>query len=217
MLGDHNPTIQKNAVYGITRMSVADSQAFDCDWGNTGTCLIQYNFSRDNIGGFFLDCDGCGTIGGAQQVIRYNISENDCRMSSVSAGRSALRMYNNVLYCTDKKFSITLPDESVVENNIWVGTTDSRLPTAAGISWLWNVFQGVPRPTANGIVGDPHFVNPGTGGDSLGSADGYKLRATSPALNNGSVIGGSGGLDYWGNPVSATTKPHRGAYNGPGM
>ncbi len=84
VLGDHNPTIQKNAVYDITRMSVADSQAFDCDWGNTGTCLIQYNYSRDNIGGFFLDCDGCGTIGGARQTIRYNISENDCRMSSNS-------------------------------------------------------------------------------------------------------------------------------------
>lgn len=215
VLGDHNPTIQKNAVYGITRMSVADSQAFDCDWGNTGTCTIQYNFSRDNIGGFFLDCDGCGTIGGARQVIRFNISEDDCRMSSVSAGRSALHMYNNVLYCTDKKFSITLPDESVVENNIWVGTADSRLPTAAGISWLWNVFQGVPRPTANGIAGDPRFVAPGTGGDSLDSADGYKLRATSPGLANGSVISGNGGRDYWGNPVSATAKPHRGAYNGP--
>ncbi|MGW8350970.1 right-handed parallel beta-helix repeat-containing protein [Streptomyces wedmorensis] len=217
VLGDHNPTIQKNAVYGITRMSVADSQAFDCDWGNTGTCTVQYNFSRDNIGGFFLDCDGCGTIGAAKQVVRYNISENDCRMSSVSAGRSALHMYNNVLYCTDKKFDITLPDESVVENNIWVGTGDSRLPTGSGISWLWNVFQGVPRPTANGIVGDPRFVNPGTGGDTIHSVDGYKLRSTSPALNNGSVISGSGGRDYWGNAVSATAKPHRGAYNGPGL
>ncbi|WP_435974665.1 right-handed parallel beta-helix repeat-containing protein [Streptomyces sp. Qhu_M48] len=217
VLGDHNPTIQKNAVYGITRMSVADSQAFDCDWGNTGTCLVQYNFSRDNIGGFFLDCDGCGTIGGARQVIRHNISENDCRMSSVSAGRSALHLYNNVFYCTDRKFSVTLPDESVVENNIWVGTADSRLPTASGISYLWNVFQGVPRPTANGIAGDPRFVNPGTGGDTIHSVDGYKLRSTSPALNNGSVISGNGGRDYWGNPVSATTKPHRGAYNGPGL
>ncbi|MER6099643.1 right-handed parallel beta-helix repeat-containing protein [Streptomyces sp. NPDC001728] len=217
VLGDRDPTIQKNAVYGITRMSVADSQAFDCDWGNTGTCTIQYNYSRDNIGGFFLDCDGCGTTGGAQQVIRYNISENDCRMSSAGAGRSALHLYNNVFYCTDKKFSITLPDESVVENNIWVGTTDSRLPTGAGISWLWNVFQGVPRPTANGIVGDPGFVNPGTGGDTIRSVDGYRLRATSPALGNGSVISGNGGRDYWGNPVSSTSKPHRGAYNGPGL
>ena len=86
-----------------------------------------------------------------------------------------------------------------------------------GISWLWNVFQGVPRPTANGIVGDPRFMNPGTGGDTIYSVDGYKLRATSPALNNGSVITSNGGRDYWANPVSATTKPHRGAYNGPGL
>ncbi|MHA4779768.1 right-handed parallel beta-helix repeat-containing protein [Streptomyces sp. MSC1_001] len=216
VLGSHNPTMQKNAVYGITRMSVADSQAFDCDWGNTGTCLVQYNFSRDNIGGFFLDCDGCGPIGGAKQVIRYNISENDCRMSSDSAGHSALHMYNNVIYCTDKKFNITLPEESLVENNIWVGTSDSTLPTV-GVTWLWNVFQGVPKPTANGIAGDPMFVNPGSGGDTIYSVDGYKLKSTSPGLDNGAVITGNGGRDYWGNPVSSTAKPHRGAYNGPGL
>ncbi|MGA5499239.1 right-handed parallel beta-helix repeat-containing protein [Streptomyces cinereoruber] len=217
VLGDHNPTIQKNAVYDTTRMSVADSQAFDCDWGNTGYCTIQYNYSRDNIGGFFLDCDGCGTIGGAKQIIRYNISENDCRMSSNSAGRSALHMYNNVLYCTDKKFNITLPDESVVENNIFVGTSDSRLPTKSGIQWYWNVFQGVPRPTSNGIAGDPRFVAPGTGGSSIHEVDGYKLKSASPAFGNGAVVTDNGGRDYWANPVSTTTKPNRGAYQGPGL
>ncbi|WP_223206273.1 right-handed parallel beta-helix repeat-containing protein [Streptomyces xanthii] len=217
VLGDHNPTIQKNVVHSTTRMSVADSQAFDCDWGNTGYCTVQYNYSRDNIGGFFLDCDGCGTSGAAKEIVRYNISENDCRMSSGGSGRSALHLYNNVIYCTDKKLSITLPSTSVVENNIWVGTTDSRLPTGSGISYLWNVYQGVPRPTANGITGDPGFVNPGTGGTTLDSVDGYKLKATSPALNNGSIVTDNGGRDYWGNPVSTTVKPHRGAYNGPGL
>ncbi|WP_246235505.1 hypothetical protein [Streptomyces boluensis] len=137
-------------------------------------------------------------------------------MSSVSAGRSALRMYNNVLYCVGKKFDITLPDESVVENNIWVGTADSALPTGTGISWQWNVFQGVPRPTANGIVGDPQFVDPGSGGDTIHSVDGYQLKSTSPVLGNGAVVSANGGRDYWGNPVSATAKPNRGAYNGPG-
>ncbi|MEU1707643.1 right-handed parallel beta-helix repeat-containing protein [Streptomyces sp. NPDC005706] len=216
VLGDYNPTIQKNAVYGITK-STNDSMAFDCDWGNTGNCTIQYNFSRDNIGGFYLDCDSCGTIGGAQQIIRYNISENDCRMNSNASGKSALHMYNNVIYCTDKPFNITLPAKSVVENNIWVGTSDSRLPTGSGITWSWNVFQGVPRPTNNGIAGDPHFVAPGTGGNTIYSVDGYKLKATSPALGNGSVVSDNGGRDYWANPVSATVKPNRGAYNGPGL
>ncbi|MCX5100719.1 hypothetical protein [Streptomyces sp. NBC_00439] len=68
-------------------------------------------------------------------------------MSSVSAGRSALHMYNNVFCCTDKKLDITLPDESPVENNISVGTAESRLPTGPGVQWLWNAFQGAPRPT----------------------------------------------------------------------
>ncbi|MFF9816015.1 right-handed parallel beta-helix repeat-containing protein [Streptomyces sp. NPDC014006] len=217
VLGDHNPVMQFNAVHDITRMSVFDSESFDCDWGNTGTCTIQYNFSRDNIGGFFLDCDGCGTSGAATQVIRYNVSENDGRIVHASGGRSALRMYNNVFYCPDKKFDVTLPATALVENNIWVGTADSRLPTGSGISWLWNVFQGVPRPTANGIVGDPQFTAPGTGGDTLASAAGYRLKAGSPALGNGGVVQDNGGRDYWGNPVSATAKPHRGAYNGPGL
>lgn len=216
VLGDHNAVIQKNAVYGSI-MSAYDSEAFDCDWGNTGTCTVQYNYSRDNAGGLFLDCDGCGTVGGATEVVRYNISQNDCRMVGAGGGRSALRFYNNVVYCPGRKLDVTVPADSLMENNIWVAREDSRLPTGSKISWQWNVFQGVPRPTANGIVGDPQFVAPGTGGDTLDSADGYRLRATSPALGNGGVVADNGGRDYWGAPVSATAKPHRGAYNGPGL
>ncbi|MET9148893.1 MULTISPECIES: right-handed parallel beta-helix repeat-containing protein [unclassified Streptomyces] len=216
VLGDHDAVIQKNAVYGSV-MSAYDSEAFDCDWGNTGHCTVQYNFSRDNAGGLFLDCDGCGTSGGATEVVRYNVSENDCRMVGASGGRSALLFHNNVVYCPDRGLDISVPANSLLENNIWVGRADSRLPTGAGVSWQWNVFQGVPRPTANGIVGDPGFVAPGTGGDTLESAAGYRLTAASPALRNGGVVADNGGRDYWGTPVSATAKPNRGAYEGPGL
>ncbi|GAA2901010.1 right-handed parallel beta-helix repeat-containing protein [Streptomyces mexicanus] len=217
VLGDHDPVIQKNVVYGSV-MSAFDSEAFDCDWGNTGTCTVQYNFSRDNAGGLFLDCDGCGTVGGATEVVRYNIAQNDCRIvSGGSGGRSALRFYNNVIHCPGRRLEVTVPADSLLENNIWVASEDSRLPTGPGISWQWNVFQGVPRPTDNGIAADPRFLAPGTGGDTADSAGGYRLRADSPALGNGGVLPDNGGRDYWGNPVSATAKPHRGAYNGPGL
>ncbi|MEK2494664.1 hypothetical protein WN990_34480 [Kitasatospora purpeofusca] len=149
-------------------------------------------------------------------MVRYNVSENDCRTNSMG-DKSTLLFYNNVVYCPNKKLDIDVPANTTMENNIFVGTTDSKLPTGSGINWLWNVFQGVPRPTGNGIVGDPQFTDPGNGGTTIHSVDGYRLKAGSPALGNGGVLADNGGRDYWANPVSATAKPNRGAYNGPGL
>lgn len=215
VLGDHNPTIRYNVVYGSI-MSVVDSQAFDCDWGNTGNCTVEYNFSRDNAGGAFLDCDGCGTSGGADQIVRYNIFQNDCRINS-NSDKPTLYFYQNVMYCPDKDFDLVLPASTIMTNNIFVGNGKSKLPTGSSIEWNWNVFQNVERPTSNGIAGDPMFLDPGKGTDSLMSASGYKLKASSPALSNGDVVPDNGGRDYFGNIVSATEKPNRGAYNGPGL
>lgn len=215
VLGDHNPTISHNVVYGSI-MSQIDSEAFDCDWGNTGNCTVEYNYSRDNAGGAFLNCDGCGTSGGADQIVRYNIFENDCRMYS-NGNKPTLYFYQNVMYCADKNFDIAVPPNAQFTNNIFVGNSNSTLPARSGISWNWNVFEGVQRPTANGIQGDPAFVDPGKGGNDLDSVSGYKLLKSSPALNNGAIIPGNGGIDYFGNAVSTTQKPNRGAYNGPGL
>ncbi|TQV90607.1 Ig domain-containing protein group 2 domain-containing protein [Cordyceps javanica] len=215
VLGDHNPTLRHNVVLGSV-MSQFDSEAFDCDWGNSGTCTVEYNFSRDNAGGAFLNCDGCGTSGGANQVVRYNVFQNDCRIYS-NGNRPTLYFYQNVLYCDKHDFDLTLPPNTQFVNNIIVGNGHSSLPNRAGISWRWNVFQNVAPPTSNGIHGDPGFVNPGTGNDTLESAAGYRLTSSSPALLNGEIISNNGGVDFFGNPVSDSTKPNRGAYNGPGV
>lgn len=215
VLGDHNPTIRHNVVTGSI-MSAVDSEAFDCDWGNTGNCTVEYNFSRDNAGGAFLNCDGCGTSGGADQIVRYNIFQNDCRFYS-NGDRPTLYFYQNVLYCDEANFNMTLPPNTQFVNNIIVGNGKSALPARSGISWAWNVFQNVKPPTNNGIQGDPMFVSPGSGQDTLASAAGYKLKKGSPALANGQVIAGNGGIDFYGNPVSQTSKPNRGAYNGAGV
>ncbi|MFL2591760.1 MAG: hypothetical protein ACJ0PK_00490, partial [Flavobacteriaceae bacterium] len=56
------------------------------------------------------------------------------------------------------------------------------------------------------------------------SANDYKLKSGSPALNSGFIINGSsdvknyiqnnGGRDYFGNTVTSDSKPNIGAYNG---
>lgn len=58
-----------------------------------------------------------------------------------------------------------------------------------------------PAGDANAIVGDPQFTAPGTGGDGRGTADGYKLKAKSPAVGSGMVITGNGGKDFFGHPL----------------
>ena len=215
VLGDDNPTIQNNVVTG-TVMSAFDSEAFDCDWGNTGTCTVQYNLTYDNAGGFFLNCDGCGTSGAPTQVVRDNIFQDDCR--SISNGNAVhLYFYNNDVYCPNTPLSVEWPSNSTIENNVFVGESTSSLPTGSGIGYWWNVFQGVPRPTANGIVGDPGFVDPGTVALTPAAATGFELCASSPALDNGAPMSDNGGQDFFGNPLSPTAKPDRGAYNGPAI
>lgn len=215
VLGDHNPTIQSNVVTG-TIMSAYDSEAFDCDWGNTGTCTVQYNLTYHNAGGFFLNCDGCGTSGAPAEVVRDNVFQDDCR--SISSGNAAtLSFYNNDVYCPDTAFSVQWPTNSTIENNVFVGESSSSLPTGSGTSYLWNVFQGVPRPTANGIAADPKFVDPSVVALTPAAATGFRLCASAPGLANGAPMASNGGRDFYGNPVSATAKPDRGAYNGPGV
>lgn len=217
VLGCHNAVMEYNIVHN-TLMSAFDSEAFDCDWGNTGNCTVQYNYGHDNAGGMFLNCDGCGTSGGANQFVRYNVFQNDCRMYS-NGDIPTLWFYNNVVYCPNQHFNLTVPPKSHFWNNIFVGTADSVLPTGSGIDWSYNIFETVPSPTngTNNTVGDPGFVAPGTGGNTTASVAGYKLKRGSIALGNGGVVTNNGGLDFWGNIVSATAKPNRGAYNGPAI
>ncbi|EXJ84341.1 hypothetical protein A1O3_05008 [Capronia epimyces CBS 606.96] len=212
---DHNPVIAHNVVYG-SAMSLYDSEAFDCDWGNTGTCLVEYNYSHDNAGGSFLNCDGCGDPKGPTQIVRYNVFENDCRMVSVGE-LPELWFCNNVVYCPKQDFSINVPPTTHFVNNIFVGTANATLPTGSGVDWKSNFFQSVTPPTENGFTGNPGFVNPGLAGKTLGAAFGYRVKPDSPVLSKGSVVHGNGNLDFFGHDVSNYTAPNLGAYSGAGV
>lgn len=198
-----------------------DSMGWDCDWGITGSCTYQYNYSHENTGGFYLECLTC--FGPAQTdvpklIVRYNVSQGEGFINSAN-GNVKLEMYNNTLYNPDRTFDIRLPANSLIANNIFVGASLTRFDTDRGITVDRNVYHGFngPAADANAINADPLFADPGTGRDGLTTVGGYKLTAGSPAISAGRVISGNGGRDYWGNAVSATTAPNIGAYNGPNV
>lgn len=75
----NNITIQYNEAYDNRTASTADGGGFDLDGGVTNS-VVQYNYSHDNDGaGFLLAQYGGAPRPFANNVVRYNISQNDGR------------------------------------------------------------------------------------------------------------------------------------------
>jgi hypothetical protein len=78
-----------------------------------------------------------------------------------------------------------------------------------------NLFFNINPKGKNAIVGDPLFVNPGSGGTNIDMTapsllSGYKLKGGSPAIGAGKSIEKNGGKDFIGN--SLTGVPNIGAF-----
>ncbi len=216
---------QYNEVYhtGVNN----DGEAFDCDGGGNHNDIFQYNYSHDNPDGFFVWYNGTGCI------VRYNISQNDGTGGGRSifmggTSTSATQVYNNTIYVSTGSGThiIDNPYGSVSTNSLFTNNIIDNQNTASFTSntangpgtWDSNLFYGnhpSDEPNdAHKLTSDPRLVNPGGAGSGLGSASAYQLLAGSPAIGTGAVIANNGGQDYFGNPVSATSAPNRGADNG---
>jgi PKD repeat protein len=184
-----------------------DGQGFDID-DYTERTTVQYNYSHDNVGGFILIIGiktargKCGTCD--ENVVRYNISQNDGAEITKFAGRSEhTDFYNNVFYHaaggTVVADILRLSDsvDAHVYNNIfetWTGTNflQPDFGVDQGFDFRRNVIYGNedygnwPTTYPNNLWNtNPLFVNPGTGGVGRGTCGGYMLQAGSPAINYG--------------------------------
>ncbi|WP_018613402.1 right-handed parallel beta-helix repeat-containing protein [Segetibacter koreensis] len=143
----NNVVIQFNESHHNKTGNTKDGGGFDLDGGSTNS-ILQYNYSHDNYGGGFLIAQHAGASLTKNNIIRYNISENDGRKndyggihmwsSNSNGGIQNSEIYNNTVYitastnATPKAFFIRSGGISGVKvrNNIF--------QTTGGV-WLVNV------------------------------------------------------------------------------
>jgi hypothetical protein len=98
-------TIQHNESHHNYTNSATDGDGFDFDGGVTNS-VMQYNYSHDNDGAGLLACEYSGAPPNQNNVMRYNISQNDGRKNQYASimvwnggeTLSDLEVYNNTVY-----------------------------------------------------------------------------------------------------------------------
>ncbi|WP_146060363.1 right-handed parallel beta-helix repeat-containing protein [Amycolatopsis sp. CA-128772] len=224
-INSRNPVFQFNEVTR-NHPSTYDSTAWDCDGAIVGTCTYQYNFSSNNAGGFFLGCQHCTEYPNyhAKQVIRYNVSQDDCRIAADGDKSSPSVYYNNTFYCMARPFDVKVPigatATTLFANNIFVSQGGS-LPAGSGVTYRSNLYWGgFPAPAGDegAVKSDPKLNYAGGSATGFNSVAGYQLTTGSPALGTGTAAADAGTRDYFGAPVPrADGKVDIGADNSSGV
>ncbi|MEZ0295702.1 MAG: right-handed parallel beta-helix repeat-containing protein [Candidatus Methylacidiphilales bacterium] len=192
-----------------------DGQAWDFDMNLTGTCIYQYNFSRDNEGGFLLSTGESRP--GYTRICRFNISVNDGSNSGAGQGffDNICESYeNNIFYRTDGKpfmpdpRKLSKPMKGTFTNNIFYTTATAGVNyQMEGRDFKNNCFHGHTPvdPGSHAVLADPLFTNAPAvaAAKSLKELDGFRLKPGSPCLGAGALLPNNGAKDFWGKPLSA--------------
>ncbi|MFF0739642.1 discoidin domain-containing protein [Streptomyces sp. NPDC004111] len=217
--GADRTTVQFNEVYG-TRFGGRglDCTAFDAD-ASSHDSLIQYNYSHDNGGGFFISVS-LGTAP-ASAVIRYNISQHDGNeIFTFSTNTDGVDIYNNTIYVAPTSTSARPlykiaqvyhnPKNVTFRNNLIVNQAKLAYDTA-GITYRNNLYAGGPvPPDTAALTGAPKLTAPGTA-TSRNDLAGYKPLSGSAAIAAGLAISGNGGRDILGAALPTASAPDIGA------
>jgi len=132
-----------------------DGGGFDLDGGTTSS-VMQYNYSHDNDGAGYGVYEYVGAPVYSNNIIRFNISENDGRKNSYSAiqfwngagGIHDLEIYNNTIFISPPAsgsaravYFQTTVSNIHLRNNLFITTGGMRLVEAAN-SQPGVLFQG---------------------------------------------------------------------------
>lgn len=105
------------------RTTCVDGDGFDFDGGVTNS-VMQYNYSHDNDAAGFLLAQYPGAPQAMRNIIiRYNISENDCRKK----GYGAIHVWNGEI--TDR-----ISQVQIYQNTIYLGSSSLDQPSAIAVA-----------------------------------------------------------------------------------
>ena len=194
--------MQYNAVYDCVKQpDNNDGLAYDFDY-NCNECILQYNYSENNAGGFLL------IMGPAtNNVVRYNVSRNDKDHVLHCAGSkdSGNLLYNNTFFIDNGASSYIVAHATFI-NNIFYAAGESSIRVedkrqgdffhnCYGGNWSGEIPDDENAVTADPMI-DPESLRPGK---------------TSPCLKEGKIIPDNGGKDFFGKKVPPDTNPDIGA------
>ena len=139
-------TIQFNEAYSNKTGSSADGCGFDVDGGTTNS-VVQYNYSHDNDGAGFLVNWYTGVSPTQNNIVRYNITENDGRKATGTQSPITLHadnaanligtnIYNNTIY---NNLGASQSRESMYQQEPWTRqfATISSRRRAKKRYWKW--------------------------------------------------------------------------------
>jgi hypothetical protein len=206
-----------------------DGEAFDAD-NNCDGDIFQYNYSHNNVGGFFLMMPSAKNI-----TIRYNISQNDGNGKELfhytSNSNATNYIYNNTFYLgagittTLFKDGNTSRTVKFYNNIIKVEGTITKFADnefSPSSYFANNCFYPANITNINGpkshpglISQDPKLTDPSLVTYGLNNVNGFKLLSSSPLINAGINISNNGNRDYLNTPLYVSNKADIGAIEYP--
>jgi endo-1,4-beta-xylanase len=192
-----------------------DGMAFDFDFNCKG-CLLQYNYSRDNAGGFLLIMPSA-----RDNIARYNLSINDRDHLLFLVGKlEENNLVHNNTFHLRKGDGYLIPRARLWNNLFFVGGSASLEEREGGGEFHNNAYYGnwkkLPAdPSA--ILKDPLFHHPAIGKDTISTFRNHMLRPGSPCRARGLVIPNHGGRDLRGTELPGQSPPDLGALQSPIM
>lgn len=198
--------MQHNAVYDCHKQPWNnDGMAYDFDF-NCTDCILQYNLSANNAGGFLLIMNTA--VG---NMARYNISENDLDHVFICVGHpdEGNMVYNNTFYNNSGK-SYIVP-RATFQNNIFMAEGDAQMSVENPETgrFLANCYAGNWQKLPSDSLAtraQPLFFAPGQAYDNMKNIKGYSLQRSSPCRTSGIVIEHNGGHDILGGKVTKESR-----------